>query len=123
MARKILIIDDEAHVRRLIEAVLGRAGYEVITAINGDDGLAKLGSKKPELVILDVAMPEMDGFEVLERIQDNPQTRKTPVIMLTGKDQTAARARQANVTAYISKPFDNIKLTAIIAQIFLEPCQ
>src|SRR3990172_11803439 len=85
--RKILVVDDERHIVRLIQVNLERAGYQVVTAFDGRDALKKVEAEKPDLVVLDVMMPHLDGFEVLKRLQANPATREIPVVMLTAKAQ------------------------------------
>ena len=87
--RRILAVDDERHIVRLIQVNLERAGYEVATAFDGPEALKSVEAEKPDLCVLDVMMPKMDGFEVLKRLQANPETRDIPVIMLTAKAQDA----------------------------------
>ena len=89
MAKKILAVDDERHIVRLVQVNLERAGYEVVTAYDGKDALEKVASEQPDLVVLDVMMPYMDGFEVLQNLRKNQATRELPVIMLTAKAQDA----------------------------------
>ncbi len=105
---KILACDDERHIVRLIQVNLERAGYNVITAFDGTDALRKVESDRPDLIVLDVMMPKMDGFEVLKRLQANPETRDIPVIMLTAKAQDADvfRGWSSGVSAYLTKPFN-----------------
>src|ERR1051325_11155708 len=85
MAKKILAVDDERSIVRLIQVNLERHGYQVITAFDGKQGLEKVASEQPDLVVLDVMMPYMDGFEVLHILRKNPATRELPVILLTAK--------------------------------------
>ena len=80
---KILLIEDEELVARMYEKALKFEGYEVAVAFGGKTGLEKVGNFKPDLVLLDIMMPEPDGIEVLERIKANPETSPLPVIMLT----------------------------------------
>src|SRR5919206_1679844 len=87
MPKKILAVDDERHIVRLVEVNLARAGYNVVTAFDGREALQKVESEKPDLVVLDVMMPYMDGFEVLRNLKANPATAEIPVIMLTSKAQ------------------------------------
>src|SRR3569833_1865849 len=86
---RVLVVDDERHIVRLAQVCLERDGYEVITAADGKEALEKVASTHPDLVILDVMMPYMDGFEVLQNLRKNPETRELPVIMLTAKAQDA----------------------------------
>ena len=84
---KILVCDDERHIVRLIQVNLERQGWNVVTAYDGKEGLEKVKAEKPDLLVLDVMMPYMDGFEVLKTIRKDPATVKLPVIMLTAKAQ------------------------------------
>ncbi len=120
MARKILTCDDEKHIVRLIQVNLERQGYEVITAYNGAECLEKVAAEKPDMIILDVMMPEMTGFEVLETLKSDPETAKIPVIMLTAKSQDAdvLRGWQSGVETYITKPFNPMELITFVKRIF-----
>ena len=104
-AKKVLIIDDESQMRHLIGTVLQRAGATTVAAANGADGLRSLYETRPDLVVLDVLMPEMDGWEVLRRIR---QMTDIPVIMLTvlSRGQNEVRAFQGGANDYVTKPFD-----------------
>jgi two-component system alkaline phosphatase synthesis response regulator PhoP/two-component system response regulator VicR len=119
-SKKILAVDDERHIVRLIQVNLERAGYQVVTAFDGPEALKKVESDKPDLVVLDVMMPKMDGFEVLKRLQANPETRDIPIIMLTAKAQDADvfRGWASGVSAYLTKPFNPLELLTFIKRIF-----
>ena len=120
MGRKILTCDDEKNIVRLIQVNLERQGYEVVTAYNGRECLEKVASEKPDLVVLDLMMPEMTGFEVLEELKKNPETQNIPVIMLTARtqDQDVLRGWQSGVECYLTKPFNPIELLTFIKRIF-----
>jgi two-component system alkaline phosphatase synthesis response regulator PhoP len=120
LAKKILAVDDERHIVRLIQVNLERAGFQVVTAFDGPEALKKVESEKPDLVVLDVMMPKMDGFEVLKRLQANPETREVPVIMLTAKAQDADvfRGWASGVSAYLTKPFNPLELITFVKRIF-----
>ncbi len=120
MAKKILACDDERHIVRLIQVNLERAGYTVLTAFDGTEALRKVDAEKPDLIVLDVMMPKMDGFEVLKRLQANPETREIPVIMLTAKAQDADvfRGWSSGVSAYLTKPFNPLELITFVKRIF-----
>ena len=120
MARKILTCDDEKHIVKLIEVNLERQGYEVITAYNGLECLEKVESDRPDLIVLDVMMPQMSGFEVLEKLKSNPDTETIPVIMLTARaqDVDVLRGWQSGVECYLTKPFNPMELIAFIKRIF-----
>src|SRR5579862_4159438 len=120
MAKKILAVDDERHIVRLVQVNLERAGYKVVTAYDGKEALDKVQSERPDLIVLDVMMPYMDGFEVLQTLKKNPATRELPVIMLTAKAQDADvfRGWQSGVDCYLTKPFNPMELIAFVKRIF-----
>lgn len=111
MTETVLTVDDEPRFVRLIEANLLSAGYKVLTANNGASALEIVVSKQPNLILLDVMMPEMDGFEVLERIRE---FSNVPIIMLTAKGEEADRVEGLNRGAddYVVKPFSANELLA-----------
>ncbi len=119
MPRRILAVDDEKHIVRLIQVNLERAGYQVVTAFDGPEALKKVESDRPDLIVLDVMMPKMDGFEVLKRLQANPETREIPIIMLTAKAQDADvfRGWASGVSAYLTKPFNPLELITFVKRI------
>ena len=120
MARKILAVDDEKHIVRLVQVNLERQGYEVVTANDGKEALQKVEEENPDLVVLDVMMPYMDGFEVLQNLRRNPATREIPVIMLTAKAQDADvfKGWQSGVDCYLTKPFNPMELISFVKRIF-----
>lgn len=120
MPKKILVVDDERPIVRLVQVNLEHAGYEVVAAYDGKEALEKVEQEKPDLIILDVMMPQMDGFEVMQRLQANPKTRDIPVIMLTAKAQDADvfRGWQSGVTLYLTKPFSPFELISFVRRIF-----
>jgi two-component system alkaline phosphatase synthesis response regulator PhoP/two-component system response regulator VicR len=120
MARKILVVDDERHIVRLVQVNLEKVGYQVITAYDGVEALEQVGKEKPDMVILDVMMPRMDGFEVLKKLQADAKTRDIPVIMLTAKAQDADifRGWSSGVSSYLTKPFNPRELLTFVERIF-----
>jgi two-component system alkaline phosphatase synthesis response regulator PhoP/two-component system response regulator VicR len=120
MARKILAVDDEKHIVRLVQVNLERQGYEVVTANDGKEALKKVEEERPDLLVLDVMMPYMDGFEVLQNLRRNPETRDIPVIMLTAKAQDADvfKGWQSGVDCYLTKPFNPMELISFVKRIF-----
>jgi two-component system alkaline phosphatase synthesis response regulator PhoP len=122
MSKKILAVDDERHIARLIQVNLERAGYEVVTAYDGAEALAKLKVERPDMIILDVMMPHMNGMEALKHIRANPATRKLPVIMLTAKaqDQDVFQGYSQGVDIYLTKPFNPIELLTFVKRLFSE---
>jgi len=120
--RKILVVDDEQHSVQRIRTGLERAGYEVITALGGQEALARTALERPDLLVLDAMMPYMDGLEVLDHLRKDPQTRRLPVIMLTLGEQDAATFRgwQASCNAYLVKPVPAAELISCIQRLFAE---
>ncbi len=114
MPESILVVDDDPDIARFVEVNLRSAGYEVSVASDGEEALLKAGALRPDLVLLDVMMPRIDGFEVAHRLRRNPQTSNTSIIMLTAK--ALATDKVLGLTAgaddYIIKPFDPIELLA-----------
>lgn len=112
----ILVVDDEPPIVRLVKAKLRVDGYEVLTANSGEQALQALETESPDLVVLDVMMPDMDGFETLRRIRKN---NNVPVVMLTarGSDMDKLKGLQSGADDYITKPFNPDELEARIAAI------
>jgi len=107
----VLVIDDDADIRGLLRELLERAGYEVTESPNGRDGLRALYSTSPDLVLLDVSMPELDGWQTLERIRD---VSDVPVVMLTARAAELEKVRglKAGADDYVTKPFGRQELLA-----------
>jgi twitching motility two-component system response regulator PilG len=106
VSRTILLVDDSSTVRAVAASSLRKSGYDVVTAESGEEALEKLAELNPGLILLDIKMPGLDGYEVCKRIRSNPTTRDLPVIMLSGKDAfyDKVRGRLAGCNAYITKP-------------------
>lgn len=109
---KILIIDDEPDYVSTVQYHLKWSGYEVVTAINGKEGLEKAIIEKPDLILLDTSMPVMNGWEVLERLRKHPEVGGTPVIMVTARCEVPdiEMASSFGISDYVAKPFDFAKL-------------
>lgn len=114
MPETILVVDDDPDIARFVEVNLRSAGYDVAVAGDGEEALEKAGDIRPDLVLLDVMMPRIDGFEVAQRLRRNPQTANTSIIMLTAKALSADKVTglQSGADDYIIKPFDPIELLA-----------
>jgi diguanylate cyclase (GGDEF)-like protein len=114
MPETILVVDDDPDIARFVEVNLRSAGYDVAVAGDGEEALEKAGELRPDLVLLDVMMPRIDGFEVAARLRKNPQTANTSIIMLTAKALSADKVTglQSGADDYIIKPFDPIELLA-----------
>ena len=105
--KTILVIDDSATVRKLISGKLEKSGHEVVCAVDGMDALAKLNEIVPDLILLDITMPRMDGYQVCKLIRNTEATKNIPVVMISGKDGffDKVRGRMAGTSGYITKPF------------------
>jgi twitching motility two-component system response regulator PilG len=106
-AKSILVVDDSPTVRKLIAGKLEKSGHSVRCAGDGVEGLASIEEKMPDLVLLDISMPRMDGYDMCKKIRSHPQAKDLPVVMISGKDGffDKARGRMAGCTGYITKPF------------------
>ncbi len=120
MAKKILVVDDERHIVRLVQVNLEKHGYEVTTAYDGVEALEKVASDRPDMIVLDVMMPRMNGFDVLKKLQADPATQDIPVIMLTAKAQDADifKGWSSGVSSYLTKPFNPMELLTFVQRIF-----
>lgn len=115
--KKVLVVDDEKDLTFFLKANLELTGnYQVVTAADGQEGLEAALSYKPDLIILDVLMPKMDGFQTLKRLKQIEETKKTPVIVLTAKNETACLDKGISLGAdfYLPKPFTLENLTQFI---------
>ena len=104
---RILVIDDAPATLRLLEVALGREGYEVVTVDDGVAGLESVAERIPDLIILDIALPDLDGWEVLARLRENPRTEDVPVLIMSAHDSEDIQGRTdlSAASAFIGKPF------------------
>ena len=122
LKKRILCIEDDEDMVDLIRLILTRRGFEVLGASRGASGLEIIRKEKPDLVLLDLMMPEMDGWEVYQQIKSDEATQNTPVIVVTAKAQSIDRVlglHIAKVDDYISKPFSPQELLDSIESVFL----
>ena len=112
--KQILVVDDDRNLRKIIATNLELAGYDVTAAANGEEALTALEQLQPDLVILDVMMPAMDGYEVARRIRAHPVNARVPIIMLTAKSEVEDKISgfDAGADDYITKPFGPQELLA-----------
>lgn len=119
MTKTILTIDDSRTMRDMLQLTLVAAGYRVIQAVDGIDGLETLSAEGADIVITDINMPRLDGFGVIEGMRADPNHRATPVLVLTTESDAAKkqRARDAGATGWIVKPFDPAKLIDAVRRV------
>lgn len=117
--RKILIVEDEESLLKLESILLTTRGYKVSGVTDGLKALEAIEKERPDLVLLDIMIPGIDGFEVCRRIKANPATAELPVIMLTAKKSSADQARgaEAGANAYMTKPFKSGKIIEIVEEL------
>lgn len=123
MAYKIMVVDDEPDVVDLVKLVLESDGFSVVTAYSGKECLEKIGRELPDLVLLDIMMPQMDGWEVYRQIKSDHKTEKIPVAMLTAKSQSIDKMiglHVVKVDDYITKPFGRSELLERVKKILRE---
>jgi len=122
MAKRILVVDDDENILSLERTILEQKGFAVTTADGGAEALKILGEQNFDLVLLDVMMPEIDGFTVCRRIKEEPRTKEIPVIFLTAKGggEALAEGFESGAIMYINKPFTANKLLTIV-NTMLEP--
>lgn len=113
---KILVVEDEESLLKLESILFTSKGYAVTGARDGKSALEAIALERPDLVVLDIMLPDLDGFEICRAIKENPETRPLPVIMLTAKksSQDLERGRLAGADAYITKPFKSVKVLEVI---------
>jgi len=104
---KVLVVDDEEYIQHILNFSFGAEGYEVITAADGEEAVKIARSEKPDIIVLDIMMPKMDGYEACKQIKADPQTQDIPVILLTAKGREVDRklGAEAGADDYVVKPF------------------
>ncbi|OQX85499.1 MAG: hypothetical protein B6D63_02120 [Candidatus Latescibacteria bacterium 4484_7] len=109
---KILVVDDEVNITQILEFSIGAEGFEVITASDGEEAIDKARKEQPDLIILDIMMPRIDGYEACRILKANPITKNIPVVLLTakGRDVDKRLGYEVGATDYIIKPFSPNKL-------------
>ncbi|MFT3977167.1 MAG: response regulator [Sphingomonas bacterium] len=119
MTKLILTVDDSASMRMLLRTSLTEQGFRIEGANDGQHGLERMQELNPDLLITDINMPRMDGFELIEAVRALPEFRGTPILVLSTEfsDEKKARARDAGATGWITKPFEAVKLGAAIRRV------
>jgi len=118
---KILVVDDEVNITQILEFSIGAEGYEVLTASNGEEAIDRARREQPDLIILDIMMPRIDGYEACRILKTNPLTRNIPVVLLTAKGRDIDRrlGYEVGATDYIVKPFSPNKLIERIQELLV----
>jgi CheY-like chemotaxis protein len=116
VGRHVLIVEDEENIVESLSFLLEREGFEVTSVLDGAQAIARIRENRPDLLILDVMLPGVDGFEILRAIRSNEATRALPVVMLTAKMQQQDRrtAEAIGVNAFVTKPFSNAEVVSIV---------
>jgi len=123
-SKRVVCIEDEPEMIELVQLILGKKGFNVIGANGGIEGLEIVRREKPDLILLDLMMPDMDGWEVFQQIKANPELRRIPVIVVTAKAQSIDKVlglHIAKVDDYITKPFGPQELMESVEKILSQP--
>ena len=104
---KVLVVDDEEYIQHILNFSFGAEGFDVLTASDGEEAIKKAKSVKPDVIVLDIMMPKMDGYEACKKLKSDPQTKNIPVILLTAKGRDVDRklGTEAGADDYVVKPF------------------
>ena len=119
MAKIILAVDDSASIRQMVTFTLKSAGYEVVEAVDGMDGVEKAKARSVNLILTDQNMPRMDGLTLIKNVRALPQYKTTPILMLTteSSDAMKAQGKAAGATGWLVKPFDPQKLLEVVKKV------
>ncbi|MGH9843118.1 MAG: response regulator transcription factor, partial [Blastocatellia bacterium] len=120
MGKRLLVVDDDPGLLRAVAETLRAEGYEVTTARRGAEALTRIAESLPDLIVSDIRMPGMDGYELVRNLRASSRARLIPLVFLTAKDETADRIAgfRSGVDAYLTKPFEPDELLAVVANIF-----
>jgi CheY-like chemotaxis protein len=115
----VLVVDDDPVIQKLLQVNFEMEGYSVITAGDGEEGLARAQSEHPDAIVLDVMMPKMDGLEVARRLKGDPETKRIPIILLSAKAQQAdiQAGTATGAEEYLTKPFDPLELLQRVGEL------
>jgi two-component system cell cycle response regulator DivK len=118
MSKCILVVEDQADNRRIVRDLLGNAGYEVVEAESGEEALTAVEAQRPDLILMDIQLPVMDGYEATRRIRSNPELKSVPIIAVTSYALAGdeAKALAAGCSAYVTKPFSPRALLAKVQE-------
>jgi DNA-binding response OmpR family regulator len=119
MPKRILVVDDEPRVLKMLRCRLETAGYQVSTAVEGHEALQKVRDEKPDLIVLDLILPGMSGYEVCARLKGDEEFRRIPVLVLSARsqEQDAAEGKRVGADAFMTKPYDGDVLLARVSEL------
>lgn len=120
--RKILLVDDSETILQMEQMILAKNSYELILARDGEEGVAKALATRPDLILMDIVMPKMDGFEAVKKLRDNAQMRGVPIVMVTSKGEAESMEAgyENGCSDYILKPIDRLELLAKVKNLLGE---
>jgi DNA-binding response OmpR family regulator len=123
--KRVLIVDDDENLRSILEAILEPKGYEIIQAVDGEEGLRQVKATHPDIIILDGMMPKKSGFQLAYELKNHPTYESIPIIMLTGIEKVSGKTQEywkekSRADLYITKPFDYVKLVETIEKMLKE---
>jgi two-component system cell cycle response regulator DivK len=118
MTKRILVVEDQEDNRQILRDLLGNAGYELSEAENGEEALTAVASQRPDLILMDIQLPIMDGYEATRRIKADPATKSIPIIVVTSYALSGdeGKAREAGCDAYVTKPYSPRQLLAKVKE-------
>jgi two-component system cell cycle response regulator DivK len=123
MTKRILVIEDQEDNRAILRDLLTRAGYEYLEAVTGEEGVAAAERERPDLILMDIQLPEIDGYEATRRIKANPALRSIPIVAVTSYALSGdeAKTRAAGCDGYVAKPFSPRAMLAKVREYIGEP--
>jgi two-component system cell cycle response regulator DivK len=118
MSKRILVVEDHEDNRQILRDLLGNAGYDMVEAETGEDGLTAAAAQRPDLILMDIQLPGIDGYETTRRLKADPALRTVPIIVVTSYALSGddAKAREAGCDAYVTKPYSPRQLLAKIRE-------
>lgn len=119
MRKRVLLVEDEGNIAESLSFLLGRAGFDLMHSPTGEDALAQAKTISPDVVVLDLMLPTISGFDILKQLRGDLETQRIPVLMLTAKGQADDRrvAKELGVDAYMTKPFSNTEVVETVMQL------
>lgn len=123
MIKKVLIVDDEPSIIVALQFLMEQNGYETLVAFSGEEAMETIARRHPDLVLLDIMLPVVDGFEVCQRVRENPEWKDIRIVLVTalGSEANAAKGLALGADAYITKPFANADLVAKVKELLACP--